>query len=105
MPLKFIGIEKLEGQEANIVNDMFSKYLEKLERDLPDCELIVDVKVHNPEGNRKNYGFLCKIVFSGDVLTAQHEDWDLKRCLHRVCGKLINEVQHKFKTEGHLPKN
>lgn len=100
MPINFIGLEKLEGDSLSHLTTLFSQYLEKIERDLPGAELNVDVKVHNPEGKRKHYEFLCKIVFSGDILTAKHSDWDLRRCIHRVCGKLINEIQHKFKTEG-----
>lgn len=101
MPLEFIGLEKLNEKEVGIITPLFSLYLEKLERDLPDCRLVVDIKIHNPEGKRKNYGFLCKVVHSGDILTAKREDWDLKRGVHKICAKLINEVQHKFKTEGH----
>lgn len=100
MPINFIGLEKLDDESISHLTTLFSSYLEKIERDIPDCELNVDVKLHNKDGNRKHYGFLCKIVYSNNVITASVEDWDLRRCIHKVCTKLINEIQHKFKTEG-----
>lgn len=104
MTINFIGLDKLGNESVAILTTLFSNYFEKIERDLPDCELNVDVKIHNKEGERKQYEFLVKVIYSGDILTAQAEDWDLRRCIHKVCGKLINEIQHKFKTEGR-PKN
>jgi len=99
-----MGLERLDGKEVNDITSMSSQYLEKLDREIKSDELILDIKLHSPTGKRKEYRLLGKIVFGSDILTAEANDWDFKRTIHKLFNKLLNEVKHKFKTEGHLPK-
>lgn len=101
MPVQYMGLKDLEEKEVVILTEFTDLYFQKIERDLPNPTLIIHVKKHKPKGNAKKYSMHTRLEAPGIMLVTQEADWDFKRCIHKLYKSLINELQHKFKTEGH----
>jgi len=97
MPIRYIGLEKLEEEEVDSVISLSDKYYTKVDRELNVNELIIDIKLNSVKGRRKEYTILTKAIFARNVLTAQASAWALRKSLHKVFAKLINEINHKFR--------
>lgn len=101
MPIRYLGLEKLGENKFDIAISMSDRYYEKLDRESTIYEMTIDFKTESPTGKRKQFRILGKIVLGhGGVLTAEVKDWDFRRALHKLFNKLLNELEHKFKTKG-----
>lgn len=104
MPIQFIGLNGLEKKESDIIKGLAVEYYNRVLRDLPQALLVLQVKIYKEEGKQK-FSMHARINHPSIVLAAQAADWDLRRTVHKVMKKIERELQHKYKTEGHLPKS
>lgn len=93
--VQFVGLKKL-GDDAGTAQNLIEKYMEKLDRDFPDHQLIVHTKLHNI-GGRVKYSFHARLDHPQMLAKADAVDWDLKRTVHKVMQALENEIEHRFK--------
>lgn len=103
MPIQFIGLNSLEKKESDVVRGLAVEYYDRILRDLPQALLVLNTKIYDQEGKKK-FSLHARINAPGIVLVTEAADWDLRRTVHKVMKKMERELQHKFKTEGHLPK-
>lgn len=103
MQVRFVGLRDLTQEEASLLSTLVEGYKLRLERDIPDFILVVSVKKHSKKAKQK-YSIHTKLSAPSAVLVSQAFDWDFSRTIHKAMKKLENELQHKFKIEGHLPK-
>lgn len=104
MQVKFVGLQDLTQEEANLLSVLVEGYKIKIERDIQDFSLVVRVKKLSKTGKKHKYSIHTRISSPNTILVSQAFDWDFSRTIHKAMKKLENEIQHKFKTEGHLPK-
>jgi len=106
MAVKFIGLKDLTQEEANLVTVLVEEYALKYQRDLPDFNLIIRIKKLSKTGGKHKYSIHARLNDPSTILVSQAFDWDFPRTIHKSMKKLGNELQHKFKTEGHknIPK-
>ena len=101
MIIKYIDLKKLDDVESSVLQNLVEEYAEKLDRKLhPDAVLVVQVRKHDIEGSRNKYSFHTRIEAPDVIFTAEEDDWDLKKAVHKVMQNLENRFQHKFKLKG-----
>lgn len=104
--IQFIGVDELENEDKEMVNTLANEYYDKYKTFLQNqVNLIVHVKCHDKEGNRKKYSIHARIIsptvtFESDKAT----DWDLARTLHKTFKNLENEIRHRLHTDVSAPK-
>ena len=106
MPVKFIGLKSLTQEETNLLSVLTEEYVTKYERNIPDFNLIIRIKKLSKTGDKHKYSLHARMNCPTNILVSQAFDWDFPRVIHKAMQKLGNELQHKFKTEGHknIPK-
>jgi len=104
MQIRFIGLRDLTQEEANLISVLVEEYKLKLQREISDFTLNVAIKKRTKTGSKIKYSIHTKLEAPATILVSQAFDWDLARTTHKAMKKLENELQHKFKTKGHLPK-
>ena len=102
MQVQFVGLRDLTQEEANLISTIVESYKLKFERDIPDFTLIVRIKKLRKLGKQK-FSIHTRLQNPTNILVSQAADWDFSRTIHKSMKKLENELQHKFKTKGHLP--
>jgi ribosome-associated translation inhibitor RaiA len=94
------GIEPLTENEKKEVNSIVEKAAEKFDRELNnDFLLKIALKqsgaVKDNPAKKKKYSVHAEL--SGAMMfEASAEEWDLKKVLHMVIGKLDYEIEHKY---------
>jgi len=101
--ITILGLDDFNSIEKRKIIDYIEKYSEKIFRDVEGI-LIVHAKRHEKDGKRVKYSFHVKIESPETLLGAKDDDWILAKALHKVFTKVENEIQHKFKLEGHKNK-
>ena len=98
--VRFIGIKQFDDFEQTTITTLCTRYMEKLERDLPkEFKLAFHCKLHKKQGKQK-YSFHGRVNTPNFLFSSEASDWDLRRTVHKVMKKLERELQHKYKTEG-----
>lgn len=112
MIIKYVDKKKLDDVEFSVFQNLVDEYAEKLDRKLPNtANLIIQIKKHEAEGSRNKYSFHARLESPNVLCSAEEDDWDLKKAVHKVMRNLTNNFKHKFKIEGskaskmHLPQN
>ncbi|MBS3145399.1 hypothetical protein J4414_01195 [Candidatus Woesearchaeota archaeon] len=101
MFIRYIDLKKLDEIEASVMQNLIEEYAEKLDRKLPpNANLIVQIRKHETEGSRNKYSFHIRLESPDVLCTAEEDDWDLKKAVHKVMRNLTNNFQHKFKIKG-----
>ncbi|MEK6973979.1 MAG: hypothetical protein AABW41_01960 [Nanoarchaeota archaeon] len=99
--IRFIGLNDFNDGEKALINEITLNNIKKISRHIGDYELIVKLKKHST-ANKKidetiKYSIHAKMQFPKILITASYADWELKRTLHVIYDKLLNEIKHKFK--------
>lgn len=96
-PIQIIGMNELDENELQIVNELSTQYREKLARDLKNItSLVVHVKLSQKEGNKKKYTIKTRVIAPTKIFESSDSDWDLARTLHMVFNDLKRQIQHAF---------
>lgn len=104
MPVQFIDLKTLNDQERPTAQRLVSDYSKKLERLFSNSDLIVKFKKYNTAGKRAKYSVHCRVDAPSLIASAKASDWDIALTMHKVLGKLHNELEHKYKLESqHKP--
>lgn len=96
--IQYVGLKAL-GDDAMTVQTLVERYIGKLERDVPNCQLIVHTKLHDV-GGRVKYSFHVRVDGPQLIAKADAVDWDVRRTVHKVMQALENELEHKMKKQG-----
>jgi len=98
--LKYIGMEKLNDQEVEIVMKFSEEHFVRLHRMVDNLAgMAVHVKVHSdhgPKDRRKNYEVSLKAIAETKIFTATAEGWVLDKVMKDVCKNLERELEHMF---------
>ncbi len=93
--VQYVGLKKL-GDDASVVQTLVERYMEKLDRDFPNHQMILHTKLHNV-GGRVKYSLHVRLEHPQMVAKADAVDWDLRRTVHKVMQALENDIEHIFK--------
>jgi len=99
--IRFVNLKQFGIFERMKVKTLSTKYAKRLERDLPNLDIVLHCKKYEKDGDAAKYAFNAKIQ-RPTVFAADASDWDLTTAVHKVMGKLERGVQKKFKTEGQI---
>ena len=100
--IQYIGLDKLDDAERQLLDKLSAEYYEKIARELKNITSItVHVKVHF-KGGKKHYAINTKAI----APTRMHEadlaqDWDFARTLHKSFKNLEREITHSQKSDSH----
>ena len=97
--IRFVNLKQFGIFERMKVKSLSTKHTKKLERDLPNLDVVLHCKRYEKDGESSKYSFHAKVQ-RPIVFATQSSDWDLATAVHKVMGKLERGVQKKFKTEG-----
>lgn len=100
MKYSFVGLKDFSKAEQIKINSLTEEYCKKIEMDLPNSTLVLQVKKHAATGKRVNYSVHARIDAPAFLIEAKADDWDLSVVLHKVFDKVIHQIQHRFRTEG-----
>jgi len=98
MKIKTIsGMENLDKEEQKRANDLFVEYYKRMERQLKTYfKFQAHIKVYEKQTKNKRYVIDMKVTNPKINFGAVAEDWDLARTIHKVCNKLMNEIESKM---------
>ena len=97
--IQYIGLKDFTEQEQELIKSLAIEYADKLERDIREFTLVINLKRHNLAGKRIKFSFHTRLDAPSFILTSKADDWDLARTLHKIFEKIENEIKHKFKTD------
>ncbi len=104
--IQFIGVNQLEPEEQQTVNDLATEYYGKLKRTIKNLSsLVVHVKTYAKEGKRKKFSIHTRLISSTHIFeSTKTADWDLARTLHKSFKDLENEIKNRLHTDEQRPK-
>jgi len=105
--IQFIGVSELNAEEQEIVSSITTEYFEKLKRSLHnDTNLVVHVKTHNVEGNRKKYSMHIRAMLptKQQFDSTNQDDWELPAVLHKAFESIQNQIKHKLHNDVSRPR-
>src|SRR3972149_9039288 len=85
--IQYVGVSALSPEEQDTVNTLTTEYYEKIKRSLHnETNLVVHVKLHNAEGNRRKYSMhvRAQAPTKQQFESCNADDWDLPRTLHKA---------------------
>jgi len=96
-----VGFNVLNEKDKRDFQKLFEEYSKKIQYKIKGIELI---KIHLKEYNYrediadKNKKFSIHVKVKGPMksIEAEASDWDLRRTLHKVFKKMIEEAEHTF---------
>jgi hypothetical protein len=102
MAFQIRGIEELSASEKEDIQLILSNFELKLKNFLlEDYALKLDIKIHSRAMENvlksKNYELNLSVISSRGRFESSCADWDLKKVVHIVCEKIIQEVRHSFR--------
>lgn len=104
MAIEFIDSKTLNEDELSVAQRVVTAHSKKMERLLPGHKLVVKFSKKDVTGKRARYVIRCRIDCPSCIASAQAEDWELARTLHKVLDKIDHELEHKFKKNSqHKP--
>ena len=104
--IQFVGVNKLEALEQDVVNKLTTEYYEKLKRSLNNLtSLIVHVKTYDVEGSKKKFSIHTRVTAPGQNFeSTKAQDWDLARTLHKSFQDLENQIRHHMHSDDQKTK-
>ncbi len=98
MKIKTITVlENLDKKEKKRANELFAEYYRRFQKQLKNfTKFQAQIKVYEKETKNRRYSIDVKITNPPMNFGAFAEDWDLARTIHKVCNKIINEIEHKL---------
>ncbi|MBI1972753.1 hypothetical protein HYS50_01980 [Candidatus Woesearchaeota archaeon] len=98
--VRFINLRTFDATEVSRIKTIVMPYVEKLQRDIRNCNVAFYGKKYDKTGERAKYSFHARLEAPSYLLSAHAFDWDVVVATHKVMKKLENEVKRRFKTEG-----
>ncbi len=95
MSIIYNRLKDLNAVETQEVKRLSEQTFEKVQRDLFDCKLIVDIHKFEKAGARAKYSIHYRIEHPSTLLTAEEADWELAKALHKAGDNLLEEVRKK----------
>lgn len=102
--ITYLGLDKLDTFEANLLKQLCEKNFTKILRDLNkfqeinlNATLKVNIKTINSEGKQKNYLINANVTSTTGNFNVEESDWDLARTTHKVFDNFSNLINHKLK--------
>ena len=97
MTIEFIDSKILNEDELPVAQRIVTAHSKKMERLLPRHKIVIKFSKKDITGKRVRYVIRCRIDCPNCIASAQAEDWELARTLHKVLDKISHELEHKFK--------
>jgi len=97
--IRYVDLKHFGIFDRMKIKSLSTKHAKRLERDVPNLDIVVHCKRYEKDGKASKYSFHAKLQ-RPIVFATQASDWDLATAVHMVMGKLERAVQRKFKTEG-----
>ncbi len=97
MSLKFTGLDCMNEDELDDFSRISERSYSKIERLLPNADIILKVKKHEKEGKRSKISIKANINSPEYRLSAQAFDWDISKVTHKIFTKLENELHRATK--------
>jgi len=85
--------------DRDIVKKIVIKYMEKLDRILPNANLKFHAKLKKVRG-KVMYSFHVMLKIGKEFMSFKADDWDLRRTCHKVMKKVLNAAEKEFKVGG-----
>ncbi len=99
--IQFIGLNELKAEEQARVRDLSAEYYDKIKRALKNItSLVVHIKLHKKEGNRRKFSAHVKAIAPTAILTSTKAvDWDIARVMHKAFQDIEQEIRHRFHSD------
>jgi ribosome-associated translation inhibitor RaiA len=97
--VRYVGIKALTNTEQEVTKTLVMRHAEKLDRFFTNYACTFHTKLYDIEGRAK-YAFRAKVSCPGVVLSSDATDWDLRRTVHKVMQKILQEAEHTFHKQG-----
>ncbi|MEA3379045.1 MAG: hypothetical protein U9Q69_05420 [Nanoarchaeota archaeon] len=105
--IKVLGFKNLEPDEQAILKRIVYKDYKKLVillnklygKELPNLELVIDIKKINAQGKQKNYDVKANLFATNNRFNAIANDWDFAKALHEIMDNLSNLINKKFRIQ------
>ena len=97
MDIEFIGLKSLNDDEIITINRVIRNEMKNIKRDVPNSKVIIRIKKGDIEGRRCRYSLQARLDNPSIQFSAQSEEWDLPKAVHKIFGKLSNEIHRNFK--------
>lgn len=104
MKIEYKDTSKLNQTEIETLHRITEEYSEKLSNTADIKEIVIDVKTHEKGGKRKRYDIGLH-VSDDKKFNTRVEDWDLEKVMHEAFKKILQEIEHKDRTEGKPSRN
>jgi hypothetical protein len=103
-PIQFIGLNKLEKVDQDMVQKLATEYYGKIQRELKNLtSLVIHIKDYGKGGHRQKYSVHIRAVAPTRIFESakgkQAADWDLASSLHGAFKNLERQIQHAFHGE------
>jgi len=105
MAIKFIGLNKLDASEIDLVRDLSDKSFSKILRGLPRAFLTMKIEHYNKGGKKSRFEINLKLAdtsLPNSFLSTNHsgqDNWDLTTSIRKAFSNLQIELEHKVKSQ------
>ncbi len=98
--IQFVGINGLEPEEKDIIEDISAEHYDKIKRKISGLEkLVVHLKIYTT-GGRKKYSFHIRTIAPTKTFeSCKAHDWDLARAIRKSFEDIIHQIEHAFKSD------
>src|SRR3989344_3957060 len=94
--VQFVHINDLDMTEKSKLIKLSEEYNNKIEREVGDVNLVINIKKRN-KGGRSNYEIILKVEHANFSFASLSNDWDFPKAVHRAFEKVLKEIQHRYK--------
>jgi len=95
--IRIINLDEFDIEEKQIFDRLTEEYGTKFERILEKGLIILHPKKYDKDGKRARYCINLRTDIPDLIFSAEAEEWDLAKALHKVFIKLENEVKKRLK--------
>jgi CBS domain-containing protein len=88
-----LGIEYNERRRINEIAESFAAKIQNLLNE--EYEMIINLKEHSREGNRKRYEAICRLTYPGAVVTSRSEEWDVVAALRNSLESIESQISDR----------
>ena len=103
--IQFVGIENIDNEDADKINEIAKKELEFADRELKGINNIkIHLKRHKIGGRVKWSAHLFIDWPSKKIIDVEGVGWDIIKAVHEVITKAKNHINHLLKKETSYKK-
>ncbi|MBS3107952.1 hypothetical protein J4468_03475 [Candidatus Woesearchaeota archaeon] len=106
MAINFMGLDRLDTREIELVKDLSGKSFSKISRSFPNAILTMKIEQFNKGGKKSRFDINLKlndVSLPSGFLSVNHsgqDTWDLTVSIRKAFGNLQNELEHKIKPQN-----